>query len=445
MTTRVSDIFRKSGYFIVVIIAILLICAGTHVSAENSSGSFNTTGSFGLLWGPVVTGTSHNTTIIRFLADPSCTSTIRYANDSSFLVEGTYDHQVRGTLNGTSHAILLSDLDPATRYHYSVDACGFDGRDRTFVTMPAHGSCTFIVYGDTREQAPLYTQVERHKLVAERIAEEPDIQFVINSGDLVADSNDRSEWIRFLNSTERLRSVTTYRAVPGNHDSDRSLFRELFGKEGRDYFDCGAARIVLLDSTDVSLMTMREQAQWLSKIQKVGGRITIAILHHPVYSSEEKHYGGFEDLQEILVPALKVSGVHLVFNSHVHAFEQVKRNSITFITEGRGGAPAYPLNTTRIPGSVKTVENTLGYSRVSIDPDAGEIRIEVIRVADVSPDLQTVTKVYPLDTVDTKIRIPIRSTFGGFTDISELLCFHRESEGISRCWNPLIPLNKLPI
>ena len=87
----------------------------------------------------------------------------------------------------------------------------------------------------------------------------------------------------------------------------------------------------------------------------------------PSYSSDEKHYGGWENIQRILVPAFQESGVRLVFNSHVHAFEQVKRDGITYITEARGGAPAYPLNRNRIPGSVRAYENTLGYSRVTVD------------------------------------------------------------------------------
>jgi hypothetical protein len=112
-----------------------------------------------------------------------------------------------------------------------------------------------------------------------------------------------------------------------------------------------------------------------------------------------------------------------VFNSHVHAFEEVKRDGITYITEARGGAPAYPLNQTRIPGSVTAYENTLGYSRVTVDPDAGIITVDVIRVADVSEDLRTVTTMYPVETVNAQIRIPVGSSTTRLQDISGKLCF----------------------
>jgi hypothetical protein len=386
--------------------------------------------------GPVVSGTNQNSTFINIVSDSDCSPVVRYANDSYFSTFQRYDHEIFISSFSRNHTIRIDDLEPATKYHYYLSECGSQEVDRMFSTYPAIGSCTFIVYGDTREQAPLYTQIERHKLVADRIAQEKDIMFVINSGDLVSNSTDPAEWLRFFNATEKLRSMTTYNAIPGNHDTDRLLFRQIFEEEWPDYFDCGAARIILLDSTDMSSITMMEQAQWLSNVKNIRDRVTIVILHHPVYSSEEKHYGGYEDLQRVLVHVFQENRVRLVFFSHVHTFEQVNHEGITYITEGRGGAPAYSLNTTRIPGSVKSIENTLGYSRITVDP-AGKILVEAIRVADVSPDLRTVTKVYPPDTIDTKIRIPFSDTKAGFTDISIIMCFQQRIEGMSGCRNLL--------
>ena len=148
--------------------------------------------------------------------------------------------------------------------------------------------------------------------------------FVINSGDLVSDSSDPAEWSRFFNATERVRSMTTYTAIPGNHDNDRILFRQLFGTDNTTIFECGNTRIALLDSTDASSMTLEEQAEWLKSAFGSYNGAKVVILHYPVYSSDEKHYGGWENIQRILVPAFQESDVCLVFNSHVHAFEQVR-------------------------------------------------------------------------------------------------------------------------
>ena len=159
-------------------------------------------------------------------------------------------------------------------------------------------------------------------------------------------------------------------------------------------------------------------------------------MHYPAYSSDEKHYGGWENIQRTLVPSFQESGVRLVFNSHVHAFEQVDRNGITYITEARGGAPAYPLNSTRISGSVRSYENTLGYSRVTVNPDTGMITIDVIRVADLSGDLRTITKIYPEGTVDAVVRIPWGKSLNHFPDISELMSFLKNIKDKKRYNNP---------
>ena len=205
------------------------------------------------------------------------------------------------------------------------------------------------------------------------------------------------------------------------------------GQTRQSFFDCGNSRIALLDTTDISSMNLEDQAEWLESAFGSYNGAKIVILHYPAYSSDEKHYGGWENIQRTLVPAFQESGVKLVFNSHVHAFEQVNRDGITYITEARGGAPAYPLNKTRIPGSVRAYENTLGYSRVTVDPEAGMIKVDVIRVADVSGDLRTVSRIYPEGTVDAHIRIPLSKFSNRFPDISEVMCLLKDMNGMKNC------------
>jgi hypothetical protein len=209
------------------------------------------------------------------------------------------------------------------------------------------------------------------------------------------------------------------------------LFNDLFGMDMPGSFDCGNARIMLLDSTDAASLTLPEQSALISSAFSPVQGAKIVILHHPPYSSDENHYGGWQNLQRDLVPAFQESGVQLVFSSHVHAFEEVERNGITYITEARGGAPAYPLNISRITGSIRAYENTLGYSRVMVDPQKGMITIDVIRVADTSPDLRSVVKMYPAGTIDARIIIPISRSFTGLPDITELMKGISNRENVS--------------
>ena len=69
--------------------------------------------------------------------------------------------------------IFLTGLEPGTRYHYALQQDGTTISNQSFMTFPENGCCSFIVYGDTREQAPYFTQTERHKIVADRIAGNP--------------------------------------------------------------------------------------------------------------------------------------------------------------------------------------------------------------------------------------------------------------------------------
>ena len=95
---------------------------------------------------------------------------------------------------------------------------------------------------------------------------------------------------------------------------------------------------------------LAEQAQWLKTDLSSTDTWKIVILHHPLYTSEENHFGGFENLQKAFEPVFLSGNVSVVFNGHVHAYERIEKSGITYITEGRGGAPGYLLNATKING-----------------------------------------------------------------------------------------------
>ena len=221
-----------------------------------------------------------------------------YANESYYIRTGSYDHTVIVNKTSPSPIIFLQDLETGTRYYYSLQS----GRTRTgnhsFLTFPENGSCSFIVYGDTREQAPYFTQTERHKIVADRISQEPNITFVINTGDLVSNPDDAEEWNRFFSAGKVLFGTTTYAVVRGNHDSNLSLLEDLFGTDGMYSFDCGDAHIAVIDSTMMPDYLSTEQARWLQNDLASTDKWKIVILHHPLYTSEENHFGGFENLQK---------------------------------------------------------------------------------------------------------------------------------------------------
>jgi len=354
---------------------------------------------------PYVTSTTHNSTVISWYPQIGSPDNLLYANESYYIQTGSYDHAVSVNKTSPSPMISLTGLEAGTRYHYALQTGRNTIDNQSFMTFPENGSCSFIVYGDTREQAPYFTQTERHKIVADRISRESNTSFVINTGDLVNNPDDPEEWDRFFTAGKMLFATTTYAVVRGNHDSNLSLLKDIFGIDGMYSFDCGDAHIAVLDSTDSARFSLNEQALWLAEDLASTEKWKIVVLHHPLYTSEENHFRGFENLQKAFEPLFLSGNVSVVFNGHVHAYERIEQSGIMYITEGRGGAPAYPLSETKMEGSVRSRENSLGYSRVTINPVTESLRIEVIQVADVSPDLRNVTQIFPRDTVIDSIEL----------------------------------------
>ncbi len=68
-------------------------------------------------------------------------------------------------------------------------------------------------------------------------------------------------------------------------------------------------------------LSLAEQARWLKTDLSSTDKWKIVILHHPLYTSEENHFGGFENLQKAFEPVFLSENVSVVFNGHVHAYE----------------------------------------------------------------------------------------------------------------------------
>ena len=352
-----------------------------------------------------VLSTTHNSTLIWWYPHNVVPDNLLYANSSYYLQTGSHDHAVIVNKTSPSPMILLTDLEAGMRYHYALKSGPDTIGNMSFWTFPENGSCSFIVYGDTREQAPYFTQTERHKIVADRISQEPNISFVINTGDLVSNPDDPGEWDRFFTAGKMLFATTTYAVVRGNHDANLSLLKDHFGTDGMYSFDCGDAHIAVIDSTDYARFTLPEQAHWLKSDLASSNKWNIVIVHHPLYTSEANHFGGFENLQKVFEPMFLSENVSVVFNGHVHAYERIEQSGIQYVTEGRGGAPAYRLSEKKMEGSVRSLENSLGYSRITINPEAESLNIEVIQVAEVSPDLRNVTQIFPVNTVIDRVEL----------------------------------------
>jgi len=282
------------------------------------------------------------------------------------------------------HRIVLTDLVPVTRYRYRVTYGTESTGDLHFLTCPAAGGpVTFLVMGDTRDQPPEILQEERFGVVAQQMAAEPEITFVVHLGDFVLDGNREEDWDRFFRIGGLLLANTTLFPVRGNHDGGPDRFTGIFGLPLNYSFSCGDVHLAVLDSGDESWGDLPGQARWLDRDLAEGGPFRFVALHYPLYSSDERHMGGWENLRKAFAPVLARQGVRAVFQGHVHLYERDVALGIQYVTDARGGAPPYRPWAGTIPEYRSGLLDTLGYTRVTVRSPVLPALMEVIRVADI--------------------------------------------------------------
>ncbi len=339
-----------------------------------------------LLWGPYITRTSKNSAVVNIKTSIASKATIHYCTDAYYNANASYNISASDNVNSLMHRVALSGLETGTTYHYQVCYDKEQTGDLSFSTFPKSGSFNFVVYGDTQDELPNFSQEERHKLVADRIAEEEDVLFVINTGDLVNDGNDIHNWDRYFDAIHAMAKGTTVYPVHGNHDGN-SLYFDIFGVLPYYSFDCADSHFTIIDS----VYRTPEQTEWLNTDLDNDMKWKFVFSHHPFYTSEPNHFGGWENLRNEWEDTFITKGVNTVWNGHIHAYERYLENGIQYMVVGIGGGPYDTLNTIKYTGYQKSFERILGYSKITVDPVTGLVFVKVIKTAEISQDGKNVT------------------------------------------------------
>jgi 3',5'-cyclic AMP phosphodiesterase CpdA len=133
-----------------------------------------------------------------------------------------------------------------------------------------------------------------------------------------------------------------FHAVLGNHDVEHGRQDQcqypLFNMGGTNYYSIkqggGLVELFMLDSTDFDV----PQMAWLERaLSASSARWKIAVLHHPLYSSGNKH-GSDLQLRKQLEPIFMKHRVSAVFSGHDHIYERTKlQKGIQYFVTGAGG------------------------------------------------------------------------------------------------------------
>jgi 3',5'-cyclic AMP phosphodiesterase CpdA len=198
------------------------------------------------------------------------------------------------------------------------------------------GSYKFAVLGDfgvaSREQYELAQQMAKTR------AAFPFTEVILVGDNLYGSERPQDFVSKFEQPYKALLDAgVKFYASLGNHDAREQRYYKLFNMEGKLYYTFqpkADIRFFMLEST----YPVPEQIKWFEDELKASGSAwKIAVFHHPLYSSGERH-GSDVQLRDALEPLLLKYNVSLVLNGHDHFYERIKpQKGIQYFVVGSGG------------------------------------------------------------------------------------------------------------
>jgi acid phosphatase type 7 len=356
-------------------------------------------------WAPWVTKTTVASATINWRGENDGLGLVDYATADYFDSHQGFQHTMASVTPGGYQHVELTGLLPGTKYVYRVRPSGNTARfdDRCFRTMPVDGPFTFIVISDTQE-GHNYPESLRFRHVAEAIARDQEVLFVLHGGDMGRFDLEAS-WQDFFQAADSMLSKTAIYPTVGNHEyhshddssgppTNADQFRWAFDMPMHYSFVCAGIRFIILDSPDpgnaleddpqTSLSLARSQAPWLQDLLGHTALGTFTIHHHPIWAAGSATMNS--DLQpwEDLFHAYSISAD---FSGHVHNYEYHRVAGIPYFIVGISGGPCADLTGPYPPGYIHGETLQLGYLRVRVDParntaTAEEVVVGVVEASD---------------------------------------------------------------
>jgi hypothetical protein len=245
-----------------------------------------------------------------------------------------------------SERTSFTGLEAGKTYYYDIDR-GEEGKG-SFKTPPVAGPYQFVVYGDTR------TRHDVHRTVIAGILKHAQPDFIVHTGDQVADGRDASQWPVFFDIERDLLRTAAFFPSLGNHERNAPQWYELFDTTTSYYsFNWANSHFSVLNTDignigpgpDIRRRFWEEQVKWLQddlgRNQAVDFRFVVA--HHPPMTAVSSRQGGNRHVSE-LVPLLEQYKVTAGFFGHDHNYQHYLKNGVHYFTTGGGGAPLYDVD-----------------------------------------------------------------------------------------------------
>ena len=203
----------------------------------------------------------------------------------------------------------------------------------------------FCVYGDTRDGHAMH-----RKVLALMLKQQP--EFILQTGDLVHDGSSRHLWEIYDGITGTARKQVPFYPARGNHDlggpgyAARVTAPFTSGNKLYYSFDKANCHFICLAVDEVTAYALNSaQYKWLRQdletTRQTHPAHIFVFFHVPPYSIGA--HGSDLEVRRQLCPLFTRYGVDVVFNGHDHNYYRTKRDGVTYIVTGGGGAPLYPV------------------------------------------------------------------------------------------------------
>ncbi|MEW5735809.1 MAG: metallophosphoesterase [Thermodesulfobacteriota bacterium] len=355
-------------------------------------------------WSPWVTKTGPRSATINWRGQSRGFCYLAYGRTSYYQQHLRFEKMMRFEIAFPFQHIPLAGLEPNTSYTYRVMPVEkpYVYGDRSFRTMPESGPFTFVVVSDTQE-GHRYTEYKRFRYVAEAIAKEPDVLFILHGGDNAGFDED-SDWTTYFQVAEgMLADISIFPAI-GNHEyhhfdessgppTDAVNYRRAYDVPLTYSFACAGVRFIVLNTPDpahaneddphTSKELALSQAGWLEEQLKAPALGTFVIHHHPIWDEGRTDINRDLESWEDLFHAYPISAN---FAGHTHDYQRYDIDGIPYFVVGNGGGMCSDNQGPFAAGYVFGETRKLGYLRVFVDPVNNTATAEEIFVASLKKD-----------------------------------------------------------
>jgi hypothetical protein len=333
-----------------------------------------------LVNGPYLTGLSSEGVDVRFELDSATPATVVVTPQGGAATKTVADDAA------SMHVVHVGALPPATVHTYEVRIGGVPYAKGRFITAPTTDSgapVSFLVYGDDRSDETA------HAALARGLASTPS-DFLVNTGDVVADGGNLQDWQSFFQvEAGLLRDRAIFLSI-GNHElyDDQAGanfaryfgFREGAGSTDRPYGTMRWSGVRLFFLNGMHDWQSGDERQWLERElgradSEPGLVWRVVVVHHGPWSSGP--HGPNTKLLAAHVPELFARHkVDLVLSGHDHIYERGAWEGVKYLISGGGGAPLYTI-AQRAPTASKAEP---AYHFIEIAANADSVHIVTHRI-----------------------------------------------------------------